>query len=95
MRGGERISSPQLSRPARFVLSVEDDEAVYQLIRSAIQDLDTPLELQLVVNGEDALKFLKRLGRFNNAPRPSLILLNINLPKVNGPEVLAEVQADE
>jgi CheY-like chemotaxis protein len=79
----------------RVVLSVEDDDAAYLLIRTAFRDLGSEVELERVVNGEDALEFLKRNGKFVNAPKPSLILLNMNLPRIGGPEVLAEMRADE
>lgn len=89
------MSSPEPARTGDFVLSVEDDEGIYCLIRSAFKDLNASLQLKRVTDGEDALNFLKRLGPFRDAPRPSLILLNSNLPKLSGPEVLVQVKADE
>ncbi len=89
------MNHPALDTPRRVILSVEDDSAAYFLIRSALQDLGLELELQRVENGEDALAFLKRRGDFINAPKPSLILLNMNLPRIGGPEVLAAMRIDE
>src|SRR6476646_10266805 len=79
----------------KTVLSVEDDDAAYFIIRTAFRELGSRLELERVENGEDALEFLRQSGTFSNASRPSLILMNINLPGINGPEVLAVIQADE
>lgn len=79
----------------RVVLSVEDDDSVYFMIRSALDDLGSEFELQRSKNGEDALTFLKQRRSFSNALKPRLILLDMNLPRVSGPELLAEIQSDE
>ena len=79
----------------RVVLSVEDDNSVYVLIRSAIADLGSEFALQHFLNGEAALDFLKQSGNFSNALKPVLILLDMNLPRISGAEVLVEIQADE
>jgi CheY-like chemotaxis protein len=88
------MKSQNLGVPRRVVLSVEDDEAAYRLIRHAFQDFGSEMELQHVAKGEDALEFLSRRGQFSNAPRPSLILMNINLPGISGPEVLVQMKAN-
>jgi CheY-like chemotaxis protein len=82
-------------RMAKVVLSVEDDDAAYFLISSAFQDLGSSLELHRVQDGDAALEFLNRKGSYVGAPRPSLILLDMNLPKLTGPEVLARMQSSD
>ena len=52
-------------------------------------------ELQVVSDGEEAMAYLRREGKYADAPRPDLILLDLNLPKKDGREVLAEIKADE
>ena len=77
----------------RVVLSVEDDNAAYFLIRQAFRDMGLELALQRVLDGRDALDFLKQTGRYKDASKPSLILLNMNLPRMSGLELLAEMRA--
>ncbi len=77
------------------MLSVEDDDAAFYLLRTAFAESQPAVNLIRVSDGEEALAFLQRRGTFHNAPRPDLVLLNINLPKKSGLEVLAEVAAHE
>ena len=79
----------------KVVLSVEDDDAAYFLISSAFRDLGPGLELHRVEDGDAALEFLNRQGAHPDAPRPSLVLLDMNLPKLTGPEVLARIQGSD
>lgn len=79
----------------RMVLSVEDDDAAFHLLEIAFNESQPAVNLIRASDGEEALAFLQRLGPFRNAPRPDLVLLNINLPKKSGLEVLAEVAANE
>jgi CheY-like chemotaxis protein len=79
----------------RLVLSVEDDTAAYALIRHAFRDIGSGLELERTVDGRDALDFLNRSGRYQDVRKPSLILLDINLPRMSGPELLAAMQTNE
>lgn len=79
----------------KVVLSVEDDDAAYFLISSAFHDFGPDVELHRVEDGDAALEFLNRQGPYANAPRPSLILLDMNLPKLTGPEILARMQTSD
>jgi CheY-like chemotaxis protein len=79
----------------RLVLSVEDDTAAYALIRHAFREIGPELELDRTVDGQEALDFLNRTGRYKDVPKPSLILLDINLPRMSGPELLAAMQTNQ
>ena len=80
-------------RPAR-VLLVEDNEADVRLTREALREAGDDVRLSTVADGEQALAFLRRQGGFAEAPRPDLVLLDLNLPRKNGLEVLDELRAD-
>jgi CheY-like chemotaxis protein len=80
-------------RPAR-VLLVEDNEADVRLTREALREAGDDVRLSMVADGEQALAFLRREGGFSEAPRPDLVLLDLNLPRKNGLEVLDELRAD-
>jgi CheY-like chemotaxis protein len=77
------------------VLYVEDDDAAYQLFRAGLEEADLHVQFHRVSNGDQALQFLQKAGAYRDAPRPDLILLDLNLPKRNGFEVLSEVKASE
>lgn len=89
------MQNPTLYEMRKVVLSVEDDDAAYFLISSAFRDLSPDLELHRVEDGDAALEFLNRKGSYADARRPSLILLDMNLPKLTGPEVLARMQGSD
>lgn len=74
------------------VLLVEDNPADADLTREALEASKLVLNLSVAVDGEQCLNFLRRAGEFSNAPRPDLILLDLNLPRVSGREVLAEIK---
>ena len=76
------------------VLLVEDDQGDVLMTREAFAHHKIRNELHVVTDGEQALQFLRREGEYENAPRPGLILLDLNLPRRDGREVLAEVKAD-
>ncbi len=76
------------------VLLVEDDPGDVLMTREAFELSSVPSTLHVVGDGEQAMRFLRRTNEFTGAPRPSLILLDLNLPRRNGLEVLAELKAD-
>ncbi|HEY2263471.1 MAG TPA: response regulator [Streptosporangiaceae bacterium] len=84
--------------PAGFqaieVLLVEDDPGDVLMTTEAFGLSSLHSTLHVVGDGEQALRFLRRSGEYTGAPRPSLILLDLNLPRRNGLEVLAELKAD-
>jgi len=76
------------------VLLVEDDEGDVLMTREAFEFYKIRNPLHVVTDGEQALQFVRRIGPFADAPRPGLILLDLNLPRLNGLEVLAELKQD-
>jgi len=77
------------------VLLVEDDPGDVMLTRDSFDDCHLGLNLHVASDGEEALSFLHRAGEFAGVPRPALILLDLNLPRRGGLEVLAELKADD
>jgi CheY-like chemotaxis protein len=76
------------------VLLVEDDEGDVLMTREAFDYYKVRNPLHVVSDGEQALQFLRQTGPFADAPRPGLILLDVNLPRRSGLEVLDEVKRD-
>jgi CheY-like chemotaxis protein len=76
------------------VLLVEDDEGDVLMTREAFDFHKLRNTLHVVSDGEQAMQFLRRTGPYKDAPRPGLILLDVNLPKLSGLEVLAELKKD-
>jgi CheY-like chemotaxis protein len=76
------------------VLLVEDDPGDILMTREAFQHHKIQNKLHVVTDGEQALQFLHRTGGYASVPRPGLILLDLNLPRRSGHEVLAELKED-
>lgn len=76
------------------ILLVEDDAGDALIVREAFEHHKIRNPLHVVTDGEQALRFVRRDGEFADAPRPGLIMLDLNLPRVSGMEVLAELKAD-
>jgi CheY-like chemotaxis protein len=78
----------------KVILSVEDDHAAYLLLEMGFQDVGGDFRLYRVEDGAQALAFLRRTGPYADAPKPHLILLNLNLPRVTGFDVLETMKND-
>ena len=76
------------------VLLVEDDPGDILMTREAFQHHKIQNKLHVVTDGEQALQFLRQTGEYAKAPRPGLVLLDLNLPRRSGHEVLAELKED-
>lgn len=76
------------------ILLVEDNEGDVRLTQEALKDSKLHVALAVVSDGVEAMDYLRRQGPYTTAVQPDLVLLDINLPRKNGLEVLAEVKAD-
>ncbi len=77
------------------ILLVEDNPADVRLTQEALKEAKVHHELHVVMDGVAAMEFLLKQGNYSDAPRPDLILLDLNLPKKDGREVLEELKMDE
>ena len=82
-----------MSKPLDILL-VEDNPADVRLTQEAFREGKILNNLVVAKDGVDAMHFLHRHGKYANAPRPDLILLDLNLPRKDGREVLAEIKSD-
>lgn len=78
----------------KTIFLVEDNKADIRLIQEALKNSSIPHQIITVRNGMDAMAYLRREGDYAEAIRPDLILLDLNLPKKDGREVLAEIKSD-
>jgi two-component system, chemotaxis family, response regulator Rcp1 len=76
------------------ILLVEDSPGDVRLTREALRDAKVQLALHVANDGVEAMEFLGHEGRFGDAPRPNLILLDLNLPRRDGREVLEAIKTD-
>lgn len=77
------------------ILLVEDDPADVELTQWSMKESKLSANLRVVEDGIEALAFLRREGKYADAPRPDLILLDLNLPRMDGRTFLAEMRADD
>jgi len=77
------------------ILLVEDNPGDVRLTQEALKENKIRNNLHVAKDGIEAMKFLRQINGFKNAPRPDLVLLDLNLPKKDGREVLAEIKTDE
>jgi CheY-like chemotaxis protein len=87
------MTEPTAGRPIEILL-VEDDPGDTLITREALDHSKVTNRLHCCSNGEEALAFLHRTGEFADAVRPDLVLLDLNLPRRDGREVLAEIKSD-
>ena len=85
--------SPYNARPVQILL-VEDSPTDAKLTLAALKEAKVANAVSHVEDGVEAMEFLRRQGQFAEAPRPDLILLDLNLPRMDGREVLEEMKAD-
>ena len=76
------------------VLLVEDSPGDIRLTREAFRDANAAIHVNVATDGVDAMAFLRQEGDQADAPRPAIILLDLNLPRMDGREVLAQIKAD-
>lgn len=76
------------------ILVVDDNAGDVRLLKEAFREVGVSSVIHVTRDGEQALAFLKRQGAYSNSPRPSLILLDLNLPRKDGREVLAEIKRE-
>jgi chemotaxis family two-component system response regulator Rcp1 len=88
------MSAAESGRPVEILL-VEDNLGDVGLTRETLKDSKLLNHMSVAENGVEAMAFLRREGKYGNATRPDLILLDLNLPKKDGREVLAEIKTDE
>lgn len=83
----------EVSRQVEFLLA-EDNPGDVRLTQEALRDSKIRNNLNVVTDGMEAMAFLRRQGKYANAPTPDVVLLDLNLPKMDGREVLAEIKSD-
>jgi CheY-like chemotaxis protein len=91
------MSQPDAPHRPLTILLADDDEEDRELARDALQNSRLANEMNFVHDGQDLLDYLRHEGRWTqeDAPRPGIILLDLNMPKKDGREALQEIKADE
>ncbi|MDB5809901.1 MAG: response regulator receiver protein [Betaproteobacteria bacterium] len=91
----EPLPDVRRAREPVDILLVEDDPADVRMTREALNAAGLPHRLHVVNDGLEAISFLCRTRQFDAAPRPHVVLVDLNLPKVNGHEVLLEIKSND
>jgi two-component system, chemotaxis family, response regulator Rcp1 len=86
--------SVEIPETHKIIFVVEDNKADVRLIEEALKTSSLSYQVITVRDGVDAMVYLRQEGEYINAPRPDLILLDLNLPRKDGREVLAEIKSD-
>jgi two-component system, chemotaxis family, response regulator Rcp1 len=94
MAGRYWLQPALTAREVFHILVVDDDRAGAELLRGLMKNLRGRYELHFVWDGVEALDFLRRRGAHQNVPRPNLILLDINMPRLGGLETLSAIKSD-
>src|SRR5260370_13496782 len=93
------MSQPERRSHPITILMADDDEEARELRRDAMQDSRLANQMRFVGDGQELLDYLRRQGRYADAsvdaPRPGIILLDLNMPKLDGREALAQIKGDE
>lgn len=90
----EQADAPSIAREPVDILLVEDDPADVRMTREALKVAGVAHRLHVVCDGLEAISFLCRTRQFDDVPRPDVVLIDLNLPKVNGHEVLVEMRSN-
>jgi len=77
------------------ILLVEDNPSDVSLVHEAFRVINGSARINVASDGEEAVAYLRREGTYGDAPRPDIILLDLNMPKMNGHQVLAHIKDDE
>lgn len=84
----------EFGKPVEILL-VEDNPGDARLAKEALKDSKLKNNLHIVIDGVEAMNFLEKKGEYKDVPKPDLILLDLNLPKKDGREVLAEIKSND
>jgi two-component system, chemotaxis family, response regulator Rcp1 len=91
--GRHAMSMNGSDRPVEILL-VEDNPADVRLTREVLENGQSTAHINVVEDGEEAMAFMRREGEYAESPRPKLVMLDLNLPKKDGREVLQEMKSD-
>lgn len=83
-----------IPHPQKTVLVVEDNPGHYRLMQEAFKKCQKSYRTERAIDGADALSYLRQQGQHSNAPVPDIILLDLNLPRIGGKQVLSEIKTD-